>query len=87
MARLARLETTGGWYNIINRGHQRRAIFRDRRCSEDFLKRLGQLPERFGVRIHNYVLVPNHCHLQVELGAQPALSAATHNDTKGQVNG
>jgi putative transposase len=78
MARLARLEIPGGWYHIINRGHQRRAIFRDRRCYEDFLKRLGQLPQRFSVRVHSYVLMPNHYHLQVELGAKPALSSAMH---------
>ena len=78
MARLARLEIPGGWYHIINRGHQRRSIFRDRRCYEDFLKRLGQLPQRFGVRVHSYVLMPNLYHLQVELGSQPALSAAMH---------
>jgi REP element-mobilizing transposase RayT len=78
MARLARLEIPGGWYHIINRGHQRRAIFRDRRCYEDFLKRLGQLPQRFGVRIHSYVLMPNHYHLQVEVGVRPALSTAMH---------
>jgi REP element-mobilizing transposase RayT len=78
MARLARLEIPGGWYHIINRGHQRRAIFRDRRCYEDFLKRLGQLPQRFGVRIHSYVLMPNHYHVQVEVGVRPALSTAMH---------
>jgi putative transposase len=78
MARLARLEIPGRWYHIINRGHQRRAIFRDRRCYEDFLKRLAQLPQRFGVRIHSYVLMPNHYHVQVELGGRPALSAAMH---------
>ena len=78
MARLARLEVAGGWYHVINRGHQRRAIFRDRRCYEDFLKRLSQFPQRFGIKIHTYVLMPNHYHLQVELGARPALSAAMH---------
>src|SRR5215469_8123083 len=78
MARLARLEIPGGWYHIISRGHQRRAIFRDRRCYEDFLKRLGQSPQRFGVRIHSYVLMPNHYHLQMELGVRPALSASMH---------
>ncbi len=60
MARLARLEIPNGWYHVINRGHQRKVIFRDRHCYEDFLKRLGQFPERFGVRIHTYVLMPNH---------------------------
>ena len=78
MARLARLEIPNGWYHVINRGYQRKAIFRDRRCYEDFLKRLGQFPERFGVRIHSYVLMPNHYHLQLELGSRPSLSAAMH---------
>jgi REP element-mobilizing transposase RayT len=78
MARLARLEVAGGWYHVINRGQQRRAIFRDRRCYEDFLKRLSQFPQRFGIKIHTYVLMPNHYHLQLELGARPALSAAMH---------
>ena len=78
MARLARLEIPYGWYHVINRGHQRRAIFRDRRCYEDFLKRLAQFPERLGVKIHGYVLLPNHYHLQLELGARGGLSAAMH---------
>jgi REP element-mobilizing transposase RayT len=78
MARLARLEIPHGWYHAINRGHQRRPIFRDRRCYEDFLTRLGQFPERFGVRIHSYVLMPNHYHLQLELGSGGGLSAAMH---------
>ena len=40
MARVARLEVGGGWYHVINRGHQRRASFGDRRCYDDFLKTL-----------------------------------------------
>jgi putative transposase len=27
---------------------------------------MGTLPERFGVRVHTYVLMPNHYHLQIE---------------------
>jgi putative transposase len=78
MARQARLEIPHGWYHVINRGHQRRAIFRERRCYEDFLERLGQFPERFGVKIHSYVLIPNHYHLQLQLGPGGGLSAAMH---------
>src|SRR5258707_10421827 len=62
----------------MNRGHQRKVIFRVRRCYEDFLQRLGQFPERFGVKIHTHVLMPNHYHLQVEVGSRPSLSAAMH---------
>lgn len=32
MARLARLEIADGWYHVINRGHERRVIYRDRRA-------------------------------------------------------
>jgi putative transposase len=78
MARLARLEIPNGWYHVINRGHQRKAIFRDRRCYEDFGQRLGQFSERFGVKIHSYVLMPNHYHLLLELGPDGGLSAAMH---------
>lgn len=78
MARLARLEIAGGWYHVINRGHQRRVIYRDRRCYQDFLQRLSQFPDRFGVKVHSYVLMPNHYHLLLELGAKPSLSTAMH---------
>jgi REP element-mobilizing transposase RayT len=78
MARLARLEIADGWYHVINRGHERRVIYRDRRCYEDFLNRLGQVPQRFGVKIHGYVLMPNHYHLMLELGPGGGLSAAMH---------
>jgi REP element-mobilizing transposase RayT len=78
VARLARSEIPNGWYHVINRGRQRKAIFRDRYRYEDFLKRLGQFPERFGLRIRTYVLMPNHDHLQLELGSRLSLSAAMH---------
>ena len=78
MSRHARLQITNGRYHVINRGHQRKVIFRVRRCYEDFLQRLGQFPERFGVKIHTHVLMPNHYQLQVEVGSRPSLSAAMH---------
>jgi REP-associated tyrosine transposase len=72
MARSARLELAGGWYHVINRGHQRRAIFRAPADYKNFLERLAEFPNRFGVGVHSYVLMPNHYHLLLELGSQPA---------------
>ena len=62
----------------MNRGHQRKVIFRVRRCYQDFLQRLGQFPERVGVKIHTHVLMPDHYQLQVEVGPRPSLSVAMH---------
>jgi REP element-mobilizing transposase RayT len=78
MARSARLEIPSGWYHVINRGHQKRAIFRGQSDYGDFLERLGEFPSRFGVQVHSFVLMPNHYHLQLELGKERGLSAAMH---------
>ena len=63
---------------MISRGHQRRVIYRDRRCYQNFLQRLSQFPDRFGVKVHSYVLMPNYYNLLLELGAKPSLSTAMH---------
>ena len=56
----------GGWYHIVVRGAESRLIFPDDDSYSHFLERLSRLPERFGVRIHGYVLMGNHYHLQIE---------------------
>lgn len=48
------------------RGNERRAIFRDDRDRLHFLELLGELPERFGTRLHGWVLMDNHFHLLLE---------------------
>lgn len=48
------------------RGNERRAIFRDDRDCLHFLELLGELPERFGTRLHGWVLMDNHFHLLLE---------------------
>jgi REP-associated tyrosine transposase len=65
MARATRVDLAGEWYHVVNRGAERRPIFRSRRCYEKFLELLSNLPVRFGVRIHGYVLMGNHYHLQI----------------------
>ena len=66
MARATRVDFPGGWYHVLNRGTERRAIFRSTRCCEKFIELLSSLPERFGVRLHGYALMGNHYHLQLE---------------------
>jgi len=66
MARPLRMEVPGGRFHVTARGNERRAIFRDDRDRFHFLSLLGELPGRFGVRMHAYVLMGNHSHLALK---------------------
>jgi putative transposase len=66
MARPLRVAVPGAWYHVMARGIEKRAIFRDEVYFQKFETLLGSLPERFGARLHTYVLMPNHYHLQIE---------------------
>jgi REP element-mobilizing transposase RayT len=77
MARATRVDFPGAWYHVLNRGTERRAIFRSTRCCEKFIELLSSLPERFGVRLHGYALMGNHYHLQLE-SREANLSKAVH---------
>src|SRR5260370_22535644 len=66
MARSLRIDVPHGWYHVLNRGVERRQIFSGAEANLHFLELLGCLPSRFGVRIHAYVLMGNHYHLQLE---------------------
>jgi len=74
MARTLRLEYEGACYHVINRGNYRRAIFASDGAAEAFERALKETAERFGWRIHAYVIMSNHFHLAVET-PQPNLSA------------
>ena len=75
MARPLRLQVTGGWYHLTARGNDRRPIFRRPGDYEAFLELLGQVEERFGLRVVAYALMPNHYHLMAIL-TRPDLSRA-----------
>jgi len=66
MARPLRIERPGGRYHVTARGNDRKAIFREDTDRFHFLKLLSDLGERFGVRVHAYVLMDNHFHLLLE---------------------
>ena len=66
MARAPRIQRPGARYHMTAHGSERRAIYRDESDRAHFLELLGELTERFGLRVHAYVLMDNHFHLLVE---------------------
>ena len=46
----------GKFYHVLNRGNERRAIFRDDQDREGFLDRRGRCSERFSLDVYAYVL-------------------------------
>ncbi|MBT3193057.1 MAG: hypothetical protein HN341_10925 [Verrucomicrobia bacterium] len=66
MARPLRVNVEGGWYHVMHRGIERRAIFQDVRDHEHFLELLGEVVERYRFVIHAYCLLGNHYHCIIE---------------------
>ena len=60
MARPLRIEIAGAWYHVMNRGHRAGALFLDEADRRRFLGALAELPERFGLEVHAFVLMDNH---------------------------
>jgi putative transposase len=77
MARPLRIEIAGGNYHVTSRGNDRQDIYQDDRDRHAFLGLLAGLPERFGTRLHAYVLMRNHYHLVLET-PEPNLSRVMH---------
>ena len=65
------------FYHVLNRGNEKRIIFRDDHDCEAFLRHLGKCSRRFGLSLYAYVLMGNHYHLIVRT-SQPNLSEAMH---------
>ena len=49
----------------MNRGHRGRRLFVDDSDRRRFLGAVSELPERFGLEVHAFVLMANHYHLLV----------------------
>jgi REP element-mobilizing transposase RayT len=66
MARPLRIQRPYGRYHVTARGNERKAIYRSPPDRTHFLELLAEATERFGIRIHAYVLMENHYHLLLE---------------------
>ena len=73
MSRPLRVEYAGACYHVINRGNYRRNLFGEGGGGEAFERTLAEAAERFGWRVHAYVIMRNHFHLGLEL-TEPNLS-------------
>jgi putative transposase len=73
MARKLRLEYPGACYHVINRGNYRRDVFKPKGAAEAFGACLFEAAERYGWRVHAFVIMRNHFHLAVET-PEPNLS-------------
>ncbi len=66
MSRPLRIDQEDTFYHVINRGNERRAIFRDNTDRDGFLACLGSCNQRFELDVYAYVLMGNHYHLLVK---------------------
>jgi putative transposase len=66
MARPLRIEYEGAFYHIIQRGLERRSIFRGDRNKERFLQYLSESHFKYNLICHAYCLMDNHYHLIIQ---------------------
>jgi REP element-mobilizing transposase RayT len=66
MSRPWRIEYEGALYHLLSRGNEGNDIFENDRDRKIFLKAVGEMSERFAMRIYAYVLMGNHYHLMVK---------------------
>ena len=72
MPRKPRIEIPG-YYHIVNRGVERRVVFKDNDDYAYFIELLCHHSKNYNITIHNYCLMSNHYHLLIEI-AQENLS-------------
>lgn len=60
------MDVEGGWYHVMGRGTERRALFEDKRDHEHFLELLEKATERYRILIHAHVELVNHYHLVIQ---------------------
>lgn len=75
MGRKNRFAPPGFAYHVVNRGNDRRLIFRNQVDYTVLLELLAEGASRFPVRIYGYCFMPNHVHFLVEPLEEGELSA------------
>ena len=60
-----RVDFSGAWHHVMNRGADRRNIFEHEVDHEIFLDALAATRDRSNIEVHAYCLMTNHYHLLV----------------------
>ena len=63
MSRPLRIEYTGAWYHVMNRGRRKEKIFSTSKDYEIFITVLMETVEMLNLKVAAYCLMPNHYHL------------------------
>lgn len=71
MPRHKRLELAGCIYHVIQRGIERREIFKDDADRKEFLRRFEEALTKTGSKCYGWALMSNHFHLLVRTGTKP----------------
>jgi len=66
MARPLRIEYEGAFYHITSRGNERKKIFFGKGDYPKFKEYLEEAQDKYGYRLHCYVLMSTHYHLLIE---------------------
>ncbi|MDR3490959.1 MAG: transposase [Gammaproteobacteria bacterium] len=63
MPRPLRIEYSGAWYHVMNRGINHMPIFTENKHRDMFLHLLKEISTLFQIEIHSYCLMDNHYHI------------------------
>jgi REP element-mobilizing transposase RayT len=95
MAYKPRVEVPYGYYHVVGRGNNKRAIYEDDDDREKFLVLLERVARRYGWLFYAYCLMGNHYHLVMQI-AEKGLSrgmselntshVVTYNLRHGRIN-
>jgi len=70
MPRYARLFLPGLPLHIVQRGHDRKAVFVEPGDCQYYLENITEAKDRYDVSVHAYCLMTNHVHLLISRGPE-----------------
>ena len=77
MARPLRVSLAGSWNHVVSRGNGGEELFRDDTDRRRFLGLVSELPERFSLEVHAFVLMSTHDHQYGDWGRNGLMAVAT----------